>query len=245
MHGRVSGSVLLAAMACGATVLGGCDDRSYGYQPPAPVPSMGRAACIPDPLTVPSTGADAPTIRIFGDAVVELPLGQPYADPGATAESTVDGDLGARILTRGLEGWDMGRVGDHLITYTVSSLDGTATSHASRLVRITDGQSYARQTARSLDATRAPFGYLEHLPVAYSAAGAPAFPLIIFNHGIGEAYDWDDQDADEFGRSPLLLDRLLRRGLPALLRTGEWDDGLPFIVLSPQRCSLDANRSVQ
>jgi predicted esterase len=223
-----------ALVACSDSAF---DDDRWSRTTPTPPPRVVPAECNPPSSLGAGAVESAPRIELIGASVLEQPLGEPYADAGATAEGAAAGDLSAYIEVEGIDSLDVEKVGDYLIRYTVTDPDNAASSEAVRIVRVSDGQNLARQSERPLGSTSSPLGYFEHLPRDYGHPNA-TFPLLVFNHGIGEAYNWTEQDEDEFGRSPHYLDRLLRRGLTALIQTDAWDSELPFVVLSPQRCLL-------
>lgn len=77
----------------------------------------------------------APVITITGDTRVEVGLGQPYEDAGATAADNVDGDITGRIVVSG----DLTTAipGEYPITYTVADTAGNVTE-AVRTVVVLD-----------------------------------------------------------------------------------------------------------
>lgn len=85
-----------------------------------------------------------------------------------------------------------------------------------------DGPSSERQQPRYIEDTVANLGYHEYVPPGYGD-GAQR-PLLIFWHGIGENGDGTQAE----------LDKVLRNGPPRLIAGDEWDNQLPFVVLSPQ-----------
>jgi predicted esterase len=84
------------------------------------------------------------------------------------------------------------------------------------------GPSSERQQPRYTGDTVANLGYHEYLPPGYGD-GAQR-PLLIFWHGIGETGDGTQAE----------LGKVLSNGPPRLIAGDEWDNKLPFVVLSPQ-----------
>jgi poly(3-hydroxybutyrate) depolymerase len=64
---------------------------------------------------------------------------------------------------------------------------------------------------RPIGSTKAPYGYLEHLPADIAAAPRRKRPLVIFLHGLGELGDSDKQLPKVAGAGPL---RLIARNDP-------------------------------
>jgi predicted esterase len=199
---------------------------------PQPIPKE----CLgPYPFDIYSyTDEVRPQITLVGDATVQLQVGDIYQDQGATAADSTDGDLTASIVVTGIESIDTSQVGDYLLRYNVRNFNSVTAVETVRIVRVSDAENYPIQTKRHREDVSAVYGYFEHLPASY-AKDTP-LPLIISNHGIGEAANFDQADSDEFANSGDLLDRLLRRGFPGMMHTGNWDESRQFIVLSPQRC---------
>ncbi len=79
-----------------------------------------------------------------------------------------------------------------------------------------------RHEARPLGSTNAGQGYYEYLPPGYDC-GDQDYPLLLFIHGLGENGDGDGQ-----------LDDVLDNGIPMMIDQNNWDQTLPFVVLSPQ-----------
>lgn len=65
--------------------------------------------------------------------------------------------------------------------------------------------------------------YLIHFPFGYEVS-SNKFPLLIFLHGIGERGNGSADD----------MERVKRYGPFKHIEAGEWDDGLPFVVVGPQ-----------
>ena len=78
--------------------------------------------------------------------------------------------------------------------------------------------------------TAADMGYFEHLPVSYADDPKQTFPLIIYNNG------WGSERA--FGKPEDELSVYANTDMFQVIHEGQWDDTRPFVVLSPQRCSV-------
>lgn len=77
----------------------------------------------------------APVITLLGSNPVNLTVGDPYSDDGATATDTVDGDLGANIVVGG-NTVDSSIIGAYVITYNVSDNAGNAALQVTRTVNV-------------------------------------------------------------------------------------------------------------
>jgi predicted esterase len=226
---------LLSVTALIMLAAAGCDDGSGAGNPtPTPTPTPVPAACLAVPHA-PNSDPDRPVITLNGLSVVNQALGTPYVDAGASAADPLDGDITTRIVVAGLDTLSTGTVGDYLVRYSVTDSRGSAATEAVRLVRVNSG-TFAEQTKRDFGTSSAVMGYFEHLPAHYGDDPAQTFPVIVYNHGIGEDADFQQVDTDSYASSPDKLDLLLRRGLSGIINQGHWDDTRPFVVLSPQRC---------
>lgn len=76
---------------------------------------------------------EAPELTLQGDAVMEIPAGAEFVDPGATAVDDIDGDLTASIVISGTINTTV--VGTQLITYTVSDRAAN-TSSVTRTIKV-------------------------------------------------------------------------------------------------------------
>ncbi|MDB9989119.1 BspA family leucine-rich repeat surface protein, partial [Flavobacteriaceae bacterium] len=65
-----------------------------------------------------SSDTTAPVITLTGSSTINLPLGDTFTDPGATATDNVDGDLTSSITTSGTV--DTSTAGTYIIAYSVS-----------------------------------------------------------------------------------------------------------------------------
>jgi predicted esterase len=227
--------VLLAACGGGGGSGGGAP---VAGTPPAPVPPAPvPLPPPPDPLYVECTSTvpidagnpDQPAITLLGDRVVHHPLGTQYIDAGAYALDPREGDLGTRIEVSGLAELDTELVGDYLVRYNAKNSAQLAAVEAVRLVRVSAG-TFARQTARDIGTTRGHMGYYERLPRNYGDDPDQRFPLIVYQHGWFNARFVNPTTV----QAPLSI--LETINLVKIINEGPWDDDLPFIVLSPQRC---------
>ncbi|MGB5396339.1 MAG: immunoglobulin-like domain-containing protein [Gammaproteobacteria bacterium] len=76
--------------------------------------------------------ATAPVISLKGDTTVGVELGSIYTDPGATATDDIDGDISARITTKGEV--DTNTLGSYVVTYEVKDSGGNAAIPVARFV---------------------------------------------------------------------------------------------------------------
>ena len=67
----------------------------------------------------------APTLELVGDATIDIPAGQEYLDPGATAIDDIDGDISEKIEVSGII--NPSAVGTQTISYTVADRAGNTT----------------------------------------------------------------------------------------------------------------------
>ena len=77
-----------------------------------------------------------PVILLIGDAVITVPIGTPYVDPGVIATDDKDQDLTDHVVV--LNPVDISAVGIYLITYNVSDSSGNAALEVTREVRVID-----------------------------------------------------------------------------------------------------------
>jgi predicted esterase len=225
-----------AHLAAAATVLllTGCDgdgqlSSSSGFTAPEPLPPLAQYQECVSTAPVDSDDPDQPVLDLIGPRVVDHALGTPYVDQGATASSPRDGDISDQIRVTGLTELDPGVVGDYLIRYNVTDGAQLRAVEVVRLVRVNDG-AYPVQTVREMGTTSARMGYYEHLPATYADELDQKFPLLVFIHGWGNARFLNFQKV----QAPLSI--LEASNLVKLINDGAWDDSLPFIVLSPQKC---------
>ena len=220
------------ALACLALCLTGCGGDSDQSSAPTPTPTplpLYNQCIATDPVD--PGNPNHPVIAIKGAQVVNLPLGTPYVDAGATATDPAERDITGRIVVSGLDTLNVNTVTDYLIRYNVTNSSGLRAAEKSRIVRVTDG-TFAAQAARDIGTTGAHMGYYEHLPVHYSDDPNAKFPLIVFIHGWGRARFLNSYTV----QTP--LSSVANANLAGLINGtyGSWDASRPFIVLSPQKC---------
>jgi predicted peptidase len=217
---------LISLAGCGG---GGGDSAGTPSNTPPPA--------VTDPLYLECTSTapvdagnpDQPVITLLGEKVINHPLGTPYTDAGAYALDPRAGDLSSHLRVTGVAEVDTNTVGDYLVRYNVTNSAQLRAVEVVRLIRVNSG-TFKNQTARDIGTTSAHMGYYEHLPVNYSSDPTQTFPLIIYQHG------WYHARFLNSSTVQVTLPSLTTVGLAKIINTGAWDDSLPFIVLSPQRC---------
>ncbi len=78
-----------------------------------------------------------PVIKLLGDALVFLKIGDTYTDAGATAMDDVDGNITANIQVTGLP-IDTSIEGNYTITYEVSDSEGNNANIITRIIKVTN-----------------------------------------------------------------------------------------------------------
>ena len=213
-----------------ALFLSGCGGGSGPPAQPPTVPLAPQYAACVSTMPVDSGNPNEPVITLIGPRVVNQPPGSVYVDAGATATDPHDGDITRGITVAGLAEVNTNAVGDYLVRYNVVDSAQLPAVEVVRVVRVSNGK-FAEQTPRDIGTTSAHMPYYEHLPVHYSNDPTQTFPLLIFQHGYGDARFTADGT-----RVQALLSVLLGGDMAGLIDKGLWDDSRPFIVLSPQRC---------
>jgi predicted peptidase len=175
-----------------------------------------------------------PVLTLLGSRVVSQHVGTRYVDAGARAWDPREGDISSRIVLRGLDTLDTNAVGDYFIRYDVANNLQLAATEAVRIVRV-HADRFAAKTLRPLGATKANMGYVEHLPVHYSDDPGRRFPALIYQHGSS-----CERDQGVPGRE---LDLISGIRFFYLIDSGAWDDARPFVILSPQRCTMEEGSS--
>ncbi len=77
---------------------------------------------------------EPPTIRLVGEAEVDVTVDSEYTDAGATASDAVDGDVTDRIVVDNPV--DTDAVGTYTVRYTVTDLSGNAAAPVTRTVTV-------------------------------------------------------------------------------------------------------------
>ena len=110
---------------------------------------------------------DAPVITLIGDATISLTKGTAYAEQGATASDTEDGDVTSAIVIGG-DTVDVDVLATYEVTYTVEDSDGNTTTAVRSIevslgdapvitligdasIRLTQGDTYTEQGATASD----------------------------------------------------------------------------------------------
>ncbi|MCP4332442.1 MAG: DUF5011 domain-containing protein, partial [Gammaproteobacteria bacterium] len=76
-----------------------------------------------------------PVISLAGASPVDIELGTPYSDAGASASDNIDGDLSVNIAT--VSNVNVNAVGSYSVTYNVSDAAGNAAPQVTRSVKVT------------------------------------------------------------------------------------------------------------
>src|SRR3990167_7595353 len=85
-------------------------------------------------FTVTVIDTTSPVITIIGDSNIEVIVGTPYSDAGATALDTVDGDITTSIVT--VNTVDTSVIGNYTVSYNVSDAAGNAAIEVVRSVEV-------------------------------------------------------------------------------------------------------------
>ncbi len=94
-----------------------------------------------------------PVITLGGAAVINLTVGDPFTDAGATASDVEDGDLTTEIVEGGDLVVDPNTPGTYITTYNVTDSDGNKADEVTRTVNVSAGASCTPETSQSLDAS--------------------------------------------------------------------------------------------
>ena len=120
---------------------GQCENlRPQASTPPPPPAATPPSPASPNtpPATTPPVGGSRdttpPTLSLRGAASVSLTINSPYADPGATATDSTDGDLTSRIVV--VNPVNTALLGTFTVTYSVSDLSGNAATPITRRVTV-------------------------------------------------------------------------------------------------------------
>jgi predicted peptidase len=173
-----------------------------------------------------------PVITLKGPRVVNQQLGTPYADAGATAQDSTDGDITSKIIVTGLSSISTSSNGDYLIRYNVTDSIKLTAREVVRVVRVNGNGAFAVHTPHDIGTTGTHMAYWEHLPIHYSDNPNQKFPLIIFIHGWFHArfLDSTDEQVPLSDLENIYFDGIFNGAYAT------WDNSRPFIVLSPQKC---------
>jgi hypothetical protein len=98
--------------------------------------SSGNAATqVVRTVTVQSSDTTKPVITLLGSSYVTVKVGRTYADAGATAYDSVDGDITSRIVTQ--SNVNTSRAGTYYVTYNVKDSAANAAKQVKRIVKVT------------------------------------------------------------------------------------------------------------
>ena len=172
-----------------------------------------------------TTDAEKPEIILNGELVSLLNVGEDYVEQGALGQDVKDGDITSNIVIA--HDIDVTQSGDYIVRYQLTDSDGNNAVEINRIVRVYDENPTAI-SKRVFGTTQSSFGYVEHLPHNYGIDADKKYPMIIYHHGNGA-------NAERTSEDPVIaLDAVINNGGPiTLMNEGNWDNDLPFIVLSP------------
>ena len=102
-------------------------------QPGAPATTPTSSA-PPDGGSLASRDTTPPTLTLRGAPSVRLEIDSPYADAGAAATDSIDGDLTSRIVV--VNPVNTALIGTFTVTYSVSDLSGNAATPVTRTVTV-------------------------------------------------------------------------------------------------------------
>lgn len=109
--------------------------RPQASDPPGPsTPPTSTPPPTPTPPVSANLDTTAPTLALRGAARVTLTVNSPYADEGATATDSTDGDLTSRIVVENPVNTAL--LGTFTITYSVSDRAGNAATPVTRTVTV-------------------------------------------------------------------------------------------------------------
>ncbi|MCY9693042.1 immunoglobulin-like domain-containing protein [Paenibacillus alginolyticus] len=135
-----------------------------------------------------------PVVTLLGDSTVTLAYGAPFADPGATAHDTLEGDLTASIVVTGTV--DNHRAGEYTLQYRVSDSSGNASLIAMRTVRVLEqvlpgGSDRTSPTAPTIQTGVAGWTYG---PVSFTLSGSTDLESGVqkYQYKLGAGGEWTD-----------------------------------------------------
>jgi Bacterial surface protein, Ig-like domain len=151
-----------AVFLCGSGYTPVYTPKASSDPPPAP-------ECFTATLFL-SGDPNKPVLTLVGAAVINQPLDAVYADGGATAQESKDGDISSKVTVSGLDTLDVNTVGDYFVRYNVTNSAQLAATEMVRIVRVNSGTLAAQSTSK-WGSIAAEMGYVEHLAVSYARAG--------------------------------------------------------------------------
>lgn len=220
-------SLLDRIVICGSLglLLSGCGGGSSGAGNSI-VGSSGDVCQVALPNYAQQAGQ--PSIQLLGEKVMLLNVGDQYVEPGVEAFDNEDGELSSAVQVQGLDKLDTGRVGDYLLKYSVADSEQNLSLSEYRMVRIVDGDRVARYSPRFFTEMDAIWEFYEQLPANFGEDPKARYPLLISNHGYEHSKTFDTDGSSMSGMD--------KTNVVKMLKAGQWDNQLPFIVLAPQRC---------
>lgn len=125
--------------------------------------------------TVNITDGIAPVITLIGDANLDHPIGDLFADPGVSAIDNLDGDITANVTTSGVI--DINTEGAYVLSYDVTDSAGNIATTVTRTVNVVspviiniEAETATIGGAHIVSTTNAGFtgsGYIEHVGEGY------------------------------------------------------------------------------
>ncbi|MDY7229079.1 immunoglobulin-like domain-containing protein [Hyalangium rubrum] len=126
-----AGNVTVVAQQSGNPSQPGSFTITYSATDPA-----GNSVTSPVVRTVTVDDNEPPTLVLLGNATQSLECGNPYADPGATANDVCFGDVTSRITVTGTV--NTGAPGSYPLTYNVTDPSGQSAPAVNRTVNVSD-----------------------------------------------------------------------------------------------------------
>ncbi|NMP31621.1 DUF5011 domain-containing protein [Thalassotalea sp. M1531] len=177
-----------------------------------------------------------PDLTLVGQNIEILNINEDYIEKGAVGIDEKDGDISHLIKIE--HNIDTNSIGDYIVRYTLTDSDGNHAVEINRIVRVYNEKPESL-SHRPILSTQANFGYLEHLPADYGLDPDKKYPLLIYNHGNG--VNTERTGTDPINALNYVADN---GGPPTLMQNGQWDETLPFIVLTPHFGFIDGYDNV-
>jgi YD repeat-containing protein len=137
VDGDLTSSIVATGLPINTTAVGGPFTITYNVSDGEGNPAVEVTR------TVNVVDTTIPVISLVGSANVSVEVGSTYADAGATALDSVDGDLTSSIVTTGLPVDTSAVGGPFTITYNVSDGAGNPAVEVTRTVNVVDTTLYA------------------------------------------------------------------------------------------------------
>jgi hypothetical protein len=123
---------------------------------------------------------EVPVLTLRGTASLTWPEGQPFVDPGVTAQDKEDGDISAKVETRGRV--DVNQPGEYILTYGVVDSAGNRAESVVREVQVV-----AAEEEGDADGTSPGSGEETMVPDRSEGADVPHGPLLSVREEDGKA----------------------------------------------------------